>query len=71
MKLARILLPGALIGAFLLLASGPGTRFVRDLRLEGNNVEAGKATLAASGLNIIPADDLADASQKAVAAIAA
>jgi hypothetical protein len=32
-------------------------------------VAAGKATLAASGLNIIPADDLADAAGKAVSAI--
>ena len=40
------------------------------VRLEGNNVAAGKATLAASGLNIIAADDLADAAEKAVAAIA-
>ena len=39
------------------------------VRLEGHNVAAGKATLAASGLNIIPADDLADAAGKAVSAI--
>ena len=39
------------------------------VRLEGNKVAAGKATLAASGLNIIPADDLADAAGKAVSAI--
>ncbi len=41
------------------------------VRLEGNNVEVGKGTLAQSGLNIIAADDLADAAEKAVAAIAA
>ena len=41
------------------------------VRLEGNNVEAGKATLSQSGVNLIAADDLADAAQKAVAAIAA
>ena len=41
------------------------------VRLEGNNVAAGKATLAASGLNIIAADDLADAAEKAVSAIEA
>ena len=41
------------------------------VRLEGNNVEAGKATLSRSGVNLIAADDLADAAQKAVAAIAA
>ncbi len=39
------------------------------VRLEGNNVAAGKATLASSGLAIIPADDLADAAQKIVAAV--
>ncbi len=40
------------------------------VRLEGNNVAAGKATLAASGLDIIAAEDLADAAEKAVAVIA-
>ena len=40
------------------------------VRLEGNNVEAGKQTLADSGVNLIAADDLSDAAQKAVAAIA-
>ena len=39
------------------------------VRLEGNNVAAGKATLATSGLNIIAADDLADAASKAVSSI--
>ena len=39
------------------------------VRLEGNNVAAGKATLASSGLNIIAADDLADAASKAVSSI--
>tara|TARA_R110002096_G_scaffold114770_1_gene248776 strand:- start:19381 stop:20565 length:1185 start_codon:yes stop_codon:yes gene_type:complete len=41
------------------------------VRLEGNNVEAGKATLAASTVNLIAGDDLADAAQKVVKAIAA
>ena len=41
------------------------------VRLEGNNVEAGKETLSESGVNLIAADDLADAAQKAVRAIAA
>ncbi len=41
------------------------------VRLEGNNVAAGKATLATSGLAIIPADDLADAAKKIVAAVEA
>ncbi len=41
------------------------------VRLEGNNVQAGKATLAASGVNLIAGEDLADAAQKVVQAIAA
>jgi succinyl-CoA synthetase beta subunit len=41
------------------------------VRLEGNNVEAGKKTLAESGLNLISASDLADAAAKVVKAIAA
>jgi len=40
------------------------------VRLEGNNVAAGKATLANSGVNLISADTLLDAARKAVAAIA-
>lgn len=39
------------------------------VRLEGNNVDAGKKTLAGSGLPIISGNDLADAAQKIVAAI--
>jgi succinyl-CoA synthetase beta subunit len=39
------------------------------VRLEGTNVEQGKALLASSGLAITPADDLGDAARKAVAAI--
>jgi succinyl-CoA synthetase beta subunit len=39
------------------------------VRLEGNNVEMGKATLAASGLNIVAADDMADAARNIVAAV--
>jgi succinyl-CoA synthetase beta subunit len=38
------------------------------VRLEGTNVEAGKRLLQESGLVLIPADDLADAAQKAVKA---
>ena len=38
------------------------------VRLEGTNVEQGKALLASSGLKITPADGLADAAQKVVAA---
>lgn len=36
------------------------------VRLEGTNVEKGKEILAKSGLDIIPADNLADAAQKVV-----
>jgi len=39
------------------------------VRLEGTNVEKGKAIIASSGLNVIPADDLDDAAQKIVAAV--
>ncbi len=39
------------------------------VRLEGNNVAAGKKTLSESGLAIISADDLADAAQKVVGAV--
>ena len=39
------------------------------VRLEGNNVEAGKKTLAESGLAITSANDLTDAARKIVAAV--
>jgi succinyl-CoA synthetase beta subunit len=39
------------------------------VRLEGNNVEMGKATLDASGLNIVSASTMADGAQKIVAAV--
>jgi succinyl-CoA synthetase beta subunit len=41
------------------------------VRLEGNNVEAGKKTLSESGLTIISASTLAEAAQKIVAAVKA
>ena len=41
------------------------------VRLEGTNVEAGKALLRESGLAITPADDINDGARKAVAAVAA
>jgi succinyl-CoA synthetase beta subunit len=41
------------------------------VRLEGTNVEEGKAILARSGLAIVPANDLGDAAQKIVAAVKA
>ena len=39
------------------------------VRLEGTNVEEGKAILAASGLRIVSADDLGDAARKIVEAV--
>jgi len=39
------------------------------VRLEGTNVEAGKAIIDNSGLNVISANDLDDAAQKIVAAV--
>ena len=39
------------------------------VRLEGTNVNEGKAILNQSGLDVISADDLDDAAQKIVAAI--
>ena len=41
------------------------------VRLEGTNVELGKKILAESGLAIIPAENLADAAEKAVRAVKA
>ncbi len=41
------------------------------VRLEGNNVEAGKKTLAGSGLAVITGSDIADAAEKIVAAVKA
>jgi succinyl-CoA synthetase beta subunit len=41
------------------------------VRLEGTNVEQGKAMLGASGLDVIAADDLDDAAQKIVSAVRA
>ena len=40
------------------------------VRLEGNNVAAGKATLAASGLTLVSGDTMADAAQKIVKLVA-
>src|SRR5438105_10055757 len=39
------------------------------VRLEGNNVQAGKKTLAESGLSLITGDSMADAAQKVVKAV--
>ena len=48
---------------------GVGVRVPVVVRLEGTNVEQGKALLAQSGLAIIPANDLTDAAKKVVASI--
>jgi len=48
-----------------------GLKLPLVIRLEGNNVVAGKKTLAESGLTIINADSMADAAQKVVKAISA
>jgi succinyl-CoA synthetase beta subunit len=45
-----------------------GLRLPLIVRLEGNNVQASRKTLAASGLKLITADSMADAAQKAVRA---
>jgi succinyl-CoA synthetase beta subunit len=39
------------------------------VRLEGTNVEKGKEIIEGSGLNVIAADDLADAAEKIVQAV--
>src|SRR5471032_461230 len=43
-----------------------GLRLPLVVRLEGSNVEAGRATLASSGLTIVSGDSMADAAQKIV-----
>lgn len=45
-----------------------GLRIPLVVRLEGNNVEAGRKTLAEAGLSLINADSMADAARKVVAA---
>jgi succinyl-CoA synthetase beta subunit len=47
-----------------------GLRLPLVVRLEGNNVVAGKATLAASGLTITSGDSMADAARKIVKLVA-
>jgi succinyl-CoA synthetase beta subunit len=47
-----------------------GLKIPLVVRLEGNNVEAGKQTLAASGLALQSADSMADAAQKIVKLVA-
>ena len=47
-----------------------GLKLPLVVRLEGNNVTAGKATLAASGLTLVSGDTMADAAQKIVKLVA-
>jgi len=47
-----------------------GLKLPLVVRLEGNNVAAGKATLAASGVSIVSGDSMADAAQKIVRLVA-
>jgi succinyl-CoA synthetase beta subunit len=47
-----------------------GLKLPLVVRLEGNNVEAGKETLAKSGLTIVSGDTMADAAQKIVSLVA-
>ena len=47
-----------------------GLKLPLVVRLEGNNVAAGKATLASSGLTIVSGDTMADAAQKIVKLVA-
>ncbi|HSU54564.1 MAG TPA: ADP-forming succinate--CoA ligase subunit beta [Candidatus Dormibacteraeota bacterium] len=46
-----------------------GLKLPLVVRLEGNNVQAGKKTLAESGLTLITGDSMADAAQKVVKAV--
>jgi succinyl-CoA synthetase beta subunit len=47
-----------------------GLKLPLVVRLEGNNVAAGKATLAASGLELVSGDTMSDAAQKIVKLVA-
>src|SRR5947208_1002362 len=46
-----------------------GLKLPLVVRLEGNNVQAGKKTLAESGLTLVTGDSMADAAQKVVKAV--
>ena len=48
---------------------GTGLKLPLVVRLEGNNVAAGKKTLAESGLKLITGDSMTDAAQKVVKAV--
>jgi len=51
-------------------AKETGLKLPLVVRLEGNNVEAGKATLDGSGLNIVSADGMDDGAKKICASVA-
>jgi succinyl-CoA synthetase beta subunit len=57
-----------LAGGIIVAAGQLGIKVPLIVRMEGNNVENGRRMLVDSGLNLIVADGLADAAQKAVAA---
>lgn len=57
-----------LAGGIIAAAAQLGITVPLVVRMEGNNVEAGRLMLDESGLNLIVANDLADAAQKVVAA---
>lgn len=57
-----------LAGGIIVAAEQLGISVPLIVRMEGNNVENGRRMLFDSGLNLIVADSLADAAQKAVAA---
>ena len=46
-----------------------GLKLPLVVRLEGNNADAGRKTLAESGLSLTTGDSMADAAQKVVAAV--
>ena len=48
-----------------------GLKLPLVVRLEGNNVEAGKLTLNSSGLKLVSGDSMADAAQKIVKLVSA
>jgi succinyl-CoA synthetase beta subunit len=48
-----------------------GLKLPLVVRLEGNNVQAGRTTLADSGLTITTGESMAEAAQKVVATVAA
>ena len=53
----------------MLISSQVGLKIPLVVRLEGTNVAKGKEIINNSGLDIISADDLDDATQKACAAL--